>query len=34
MISFKKRDLLKEDDYSKKTTYSYNLKDKLLNVNK
>ena len=25
MISFKKRDLLKED-YSKKTTYSYNLK--------
>lgn len=26
MISFKKRDLLKEDNYSKKTTYSYNLK--------
>ena len=34
MISFEQRNLLKADDYSKKTAYSYNLKDKLLNVNK
>lgn len=27
MISFKKRNLLKGDDYSKKTAYSYNLKE-------
>ena len=26
MISFEQRNLLKADDYSKKTVYSYNLK--------